>query len=260
MDATKKYEILRINEKGRNIEEDIVVVEYPLTIMLEGREIITLFCTPKSLRELTIGFLYSEGYITSMKDLEKVTIDEENGLAHVFLADKAKKKIKSQSTGMNPKTGSSKGTDFKHLKEELYSKRITNRLEIDEQRLMDLMRTFSQSSDLFSSTGGVHSCGLCDYQGIIFFEDDIGRHNAYDKIFGRALEQNIDLRDKFILTSGRISSEMLIKVIKRQIPMVVSKAAPMSLAVDMAKELNITLVGFVRGEKMNIYTNIPKLK
>ena len=258
MDATKKYEILRINEKGRNIEEDIVVVEYPLTIMLEGREIITLFCTPKSLRELTIGFLYSEGYITSMKDLEKVTIDEENGLAHVFLADKAKKKIKSQSTGMNPKTGSSKGTDFKHLKEELYSKRITNRLEIDEQRLMDLMRTFSQSSDLFSSTGGVHSCGLCDYQGIIFFEDDIGRHNAYDKIFGRALEQNIDLRDKFILTSGRISSEMLIKVIKRQIPMVVSKAAPMSLAVDMARELGITLVGFVRGEKMNIYTNIPK--
>ena len=258
MDATKKYEILRINEKGRNIEEDIVVVEYPLTIMLEGREIITLFCTPKSLRELTIGFLYSEGYITSMKDLDKVTIDEENGLAHVFLADKAKKKIKSQSTGMNPKTGSSKGTDFKHLKEELYSKRITNRLEIDEQRLMDLMRTFSQSSDLFSSTGGVHSCGLCDYQGIIFFEDDIGRHNAYDKIFGRALEQGIDLGDKFILTSGRISSEMLIKVIKRQIPMVVSKAAPMSLAVDMAKELNITLVGFVRGEKMNIYTNIPR--
>ena len=258
MEVTKKYKILRINEKGRNIEEDIVVVEYPLTIMLEGREIITLFCTPKSLRELTIGFLYSEGYITSMKDLEKVTIDEENGLAHVFLAEKGKEKIKSQSTGMNPKTGSSKGTDFNHLKEELYSKRITNRLEIDEQILMDLMRTFSQSSDLFSSTGGVHSCGLCDYQGIIFFEDDIGRHNAYDKIFGRALEQGIDLRDKFILTSGRISSEMLIKVIKRQIPMVVSKAAPMSLAVDMAKELNITLVGFVRGEKMNIYTNIPR--
>jgi FdhD protein len=100
---------------------------------------------------------------------------------------------------------------------------------------------------------------LCSADDIIIFEEDIGRHNALDKIFGRALADNIDTRDKVILTSGRISSEILIKAAKRQVPIIVSRSAPTSLSVEMAEKLGITLVGFARGEKMNIYTNFPNL-
>lgn len=100
---------------------------------------------------------------------------------------------------------------------------------------------------------------MCDSNDIIIFKEDIGRHNALDKIFGQALLEGIDTEDKIILTSGRISSEMLIKTAKRQVPMIISRSAPTSLAVEMAEKLGITLIGFARGEKMNIYTNFPSI-
>ena len=125
---------------------------------------------------------------------------------------------------------------------------------------MDLIKEFNKSSQLFLDTGGVHSCALCDINKIIIFKEDIGRHNALDKVLGKALLEDIDFRDKIILTSGRISSEILIKTAKRQIPVIVSRSAPTSLSIDIAKKLNITLIGFARGKRMNIYSNFSTLK
>ena len=121
------------------------------------------------------------------------------------------------------------------------------------------MRDFNKRSELFLETGGVHSCGLYYGSKMLMFEEDIGRHNALDKIIGKALKEDIDLKDKMVFTSGRISSEILIKTAKREISTIVSRSAPTSLAIDMAKELRINLIGFVRGEKLNIYTNIEKM-
>src|SRR5690606_36014666 len=135
------------------------------------------------------------------------------------------------------------------------SKKISTPLDLYVVKIRDVMRDFNRHSELFQSTGGVYSCGLYDYNGMMMFEEDIVRHSALDKILGRALAEVMELKDKMILTSGRISSEILIKVAKREISTIVSRAAPTSLAIDMAKELNINLVGFVRGEKMNIYKN-----
>ncbi len=252
MESTKNYEILKIKGQEKTKEEDLVVVEYPLTLELDGKKIMTLFCSPKSLKELVIGYLYSEGHIESLSDLENIQIDEKKGLAKISLT-KGREEIlekKKLNTGM-PST-------FEEIKDSLKDKRIRKNLPIHEEILMDFMATFTENSDTFTKTGGVHSCGLYDYEGMIFFEDDIGRHNAYDKIFGRALLEGIDPKDKMILTSGRISSEMLVKAAKRQVPMIVSKSAPMSLAIDLANNLNMCLIGFVRGQRMNIYTNIPE--
>lgn len=258
MEIIKKYKIMRINEGHKTREEDAVVVEYPFTIIAEGKEIITLFCTPKSLKELAIGFLYSEGWIQGIADIASIQIDEKRGMANIEFSKEKKQALALEAGNSEPpRLGSSKGTKFNQLKESLLSKTIKEPLPIDEQKLIGFMKTFTHNSKLFGETGGVHSCGLYDYEGMIFFEDDIGRHNAYDKVFGRALDQGVDVRDKMILTSGRISSEMLIKAAKREVPMIVSKSAPMSLAIEMAQDLGITLIGFVRGDRMNIYTNIP---
>ena len=130
---------------------------------------------------------------------------------------------------------------------------------IEPETVIQLMREFNNRSELFNETGGVHSCALCSIEDLLVHRDDIGRHNALDKILGWGHINNQSFEDKLVLTTGRISSEMLIKIARRGVPVVISRSAPTSLAVELARELNITLVGFARGQKMNIYTNFPSI-
>jgi FdhD protein len=117
------------------------------------------------------------------------------------------------------------------------------------------VREFQHRSQVYRTTGGVHSAALCDTGSILLFNEDIGRHNAIDKIFGECILRDISVDDRIIITSGRVSSEILLKVIKRNIPILISKSAPTDLGVRLANDLGVTLVGFVRGERMNVYSN-----
>lgn len=258
MNDIKDYNILRLKGKEAYYEEDIVIVEYPFTIFLNDNELITLLCSPKSLEYLAVGFLNSEGFINSFNDIKNIRVDEEKGLAYVYTKNKSvlTEKLHGKRTIT---TGCGKGTIFYNVIDSFKSKKVDNNIFIDIESIKMLVKEFNKKSELFINTGGVHSCALCSKDEIITFEEDIGRHNALDKILGKALIEQIELNDKIVLTSGRISSEILIKVGKRQIPVIVSRSAPTSLAIDIAKELNITLIGFVRGEKLNIYTNFPSL-
>lgn len=258
MDTSKNYEILKIKGDTLNKVEDLVILEYPFTIFIDNEEIITLLCTPKSLKELAVGFLYSEGFVDNLDVIEKIHIDEDNGRAYIDL--KIRKVLSEKLQGKRTITsGCGKGTVFYNVLDSFKSKKIENKLTIAIENVVQLTKEFNNKSELFLSTGGVHSCALCDINNILYFEEDIGRHNALDKILGRAFIDKIDLSDKIVVTSGRISSEMLIKSAKRGIPAIVSRSAPTSLAIDMARELNILLIGFARGQKMNIYTSFPSL-
>jgi FdhD protein len=117
------------------------------------------------------------------------------------------------------------------------------------------MRSLQDKAAMFKETGGVHSAAVADLDRIIFFCEDIGRHNAVDKIAGQCLVDGVSLEDKVLITSGRLSSEMLLKAAKLQLPLLISRSAPTSLSIELAEALNITLVGFVRGRRMNIYTH-----
>ena len=235
MDNIKKYNIIRI--KGDKIlnEEDIVIREYLFTIVLNEKKIVTLPCSPDCLGNLAIGFLYSEGYIDSISQIQDISIDKDKGIANISI-----KNIKN--------------INFCKFK------KIEKQIPIETQRIKKLVNYFNKKSELFKNTGGVHSCALCSKEDIIVFKEDIGRHNAMDKVLGQALVQNIDIKDKILLTSGRISREILAKVARSQVPIIVSISAPTDLAIEMARELNITLIGFARGEKMNIYSGFPSLK
>lgn len=258
MDVTKTYEITRVKGENSSQLEDLVILEYPFTIFIDDEELITLLCTPKSLKELTIGFLYSEAYIEAMDQIDKILLNEEKGRAYVYL--KYRKAFNEKLAGKRTITsGCGKGTVFYNVLDSFKSKKIDKSLPIHRDNVVRLNREFNHKSELFLNTGGVHSCGLCDMEKILYFEEDIGRHNALDKILGKAFMDGLDLSDKLIITSGRISSEMLIKTAKRGIPAIISRSAPTSLAIDMARELNILLIGFARGEKMNIYTSFPSL-
>lgn len=258
MEEIEYVDIIKVKGDILQGEGDIVIVEYPFTLFVEDKEIITLLCSPSSLEYLALGFLYSEGFIDSLGDIEKIRIDEDKGICHIKLynVNKLRENLRGKRTITS---GCGKGTLFYNVLDSFKSQKIENHIPLEIEKIKALVREFNRKSELFKETGGVHGCALCNYENILIFEEDIGRHNALDKVFGRALVENISTLDKIILTSGRISSEILIKAAKRQVPIIVSRSAPTSLSVKLGEELGISLIGFARGEKMNIYTNFPNL-
>ena len=257
MDTTSKVGILRWRNGKQSLEEDTVIVEYPLTLLLNGEELVTLLCTPNSLKELVSGFLLSEGFIDDTNEISELTIDEEHGQALVMTS--SKRPLREKLIGRRTITsGCGKGTSFYNAVDAARAVRIIEDIEADPELILKLMREFNQSSELFRETGGVHGCALSYSKGILFSEEDIGRHNAMDKLIGRARLERIDLSDKFVLTTGRISSELLIKASKQGIPIISSRSAPTELAIKLAKETGVTLIGFARGDKLNIYSGNMK--
>lgn len=258
MDYIKKLNINRLKDGKMELVEDSIIKEYPLTIFLNGDEFVTLLCSPKGLEYLVVGFLISEGIIKKKEDIEKLHIDDEKGHAFVDLRNKDlfTDKLFGKRTVT---TGCGKGTVFYNVLDSLGTKRIESGFKIDAEKILDLSSKLNERSFLFRETGGVHSCALCDSNGILLFHEDVGRHNALDKIIGEALLSNIDLSDKILISSGRISSEMIIKTTKSNIPILVSRSAPTDLSVNIAKQFNVTLIGFARGRRMNIYNGEDRL-
>lgn len=246
--------ILTRYDKGRVSEvPDVVVCEYPFTIYINGEETVTLMCSPKSFSHLTLGYLLSEGFINEKSDMESVKIDEEKGAAYVKLSKEAGSLTYSKGR-RKPAKGCSGGAIFYNACDFMQFKPLDNKLQIRHNNILSLMEEFAAKSEIFRDTGGVHGAALSDGEKILIFNEDIGRHNALDKVIGEAFEQDMAFENKIILTSGRVSSEMLIKTAKRNIPVIISRSAPMDLALKIAKEINLTIIGFARGKRMNVYT------
>jgi FdhD protein len=254
MDLTKDIPIIKYENGTISSVVDMVVKEYALTIILDGEEFITLLCTPSSLDCLTVGFLLSESVIKSKDDIEKIRVDEEKGIVEVSTVDSSiiAKRLHGKRTMT---TGCGKGSTFYNAVDSISCKKVSSDIAVRAQGILELMREFNRRSELFLSTGGVHSVALAADADIILFHEDVGRHNAMDKIIGEASLKNIELSDKVVLTSGRISSEMLIKAAKGRISVIISRSAPTDLAVELAEQLGITVVGFARGQRMNVYSN-----
>jgi len=260
----KKYGIMKINNGEAHNEEDAVIAEHTITIFLNGAEFISLICTPRSMEDLVVGFLYSEGIINSKDDLESVHMNAGMDRAHVCTKNRDSysysgaalqgKRTVTTACGRQ-KSISYNVVDFLGTE----SDRIKACPELASGEILELVNIFNRKSELFISSGGVHSCALCSNREFIVFEEDIGRHNALDKILGNALRNGIFLEDKIIITSGRISSEMVIKALRCRIPAIVSRSAPTDAAVELARKYNMVLIGFARGKRMNIYSNFENI-
>ena len=249
-----KIPILRLTEEDRSDIEDIVVREFPLTIILNNQELVTLLCSPVNLKYLAVGFLLSEGLLKSKEEVKKIIVDERKGVV----------RVETEGVGEVDRdvlfkrlitSGCGRGASFYSAADVQSQAKIESSLEMPTHNVIALMHEFQHCSQVFRATGGVHSAGLCDTKDILAFSEDIGRHNAIDKIFGQCLLEDIPTDDRLIVTSGRVSSEILLKVAKRNIPTLISKSAPTDLGVKLANDLGMTLIGFVRGRRFNIYAN-----
>lgn len=252
--ANQKVAILRVTEEGRTETEDVVAEEFPLTILLNNKELVTLLCSPFDMDSLAVGFLFSEGLLKSRDEIGKIAVDAQRGLVRV----ETRGNIEPDSNLLTKRfitSGCGRGASFYSAADVGDVAKVESRTAISAHDVFALTREFQHHSEVYRSTGGVHSAALCDTKNILVFAEDIGRHNAIDKIFGHCLLNNIITDGHIIVTSGRVSSEILLKVVKRTIPIIISVSAATNLAVKLAGDLGLTLIGFVRGKRMNVYSN-----
>ena len=249
----KEVTLIRMDRNSRETLQGEVAREFPLTVMLNDEQLATLLCSPEEMENLAVGFLYSEGFIRTKEDIRGISLDETRGIVRVNTesADIVDRELFMKRVIT---TGCGRGISFYNFADlDQKQQKVQSNLKVTPAQILDLMKSFQTRSEIYQKTHGVHGAALCDGAGILLFKEDIGRHNAIDKIFGHCLRGDIPLADRIIMTTGRISSEILFKVAKRNIPILVSRSTPTDLAVGLAGELGITLVGFVRGGHMNVY-------
>jgi FdhD protein len=246
-------EALSITRSGRKTSPVAVVREIPLTIFLNDHEIVTLLCTGAHVECLAVGFLRSEGFLPHRDRLRSVEVDHGRHLVRVSAAEDTN--LAERLLGKRIITsGCGKGSTFYHALDALQSRPPEHRLVLHPDQVRHLMAELNQRSDLYRRSRGVHNCALAVPDGILIFRADIGRHNAADMIIGECFLRELATHDKILLTTGRITSEILIKCAKARIPVLISRSAATSLAVQLARELAMTTIGYVRGGKMVVYT------
>jgi FdhD protein len=248
----EKIKITKIKGDQREVVEDFVAEEVPLTLKVNGEEFITLLCTPLDLEDLCSGFLFTNGLITQSQDVENIVIDQERWTANITLRKESK--VKDLVFKRLYTSGCGRGALFYNVADIIHRSRNTSALKMAVLKVKEIMLSFQKMSQLYLKTGGVHSAGLSTKENIFIFREDIGRHNALDKVIGRGLQDGIDFSKALMVTSGRISSEVLLKVQKCGIPIIISRSAPTNQAIKLAKDMGITLVGFARGNRMNVYS------
>jgi len=259
MEMKRDVTLIRMDRETRETLQREVAREYPLTVLFNGEQLATLLCSPDDMVNLAVGFLYSEGLIAAKEEIRDVALDGERGVIRVETAS-----VATMARELFMKrvitTGCGRGISFYSFADlEQRQQKVVSFLKATPAQLLDLMRAFQTRSEIYQRTHGVHGAALCDASGILLFKEDIGRHNAIDKIFGHCLRVDIPLADRIVMTTGRISSETLFKVAKRNIPILVSRSTPTDLAVGLAGELGITLVGYVRGGYMNVYAEAGRI-
>lgn len=251
---TKMNKGIKVYKDGEILDkQDNVIVETNINIYINNYYYTSLMTLPQNIEELTIGFLYTDGAINSYSEIKKINFHNNN--VYIDLVD-LNREIKRKETAIT--SGCGNGSLHISMLSKINLPKANSNIVFSGKTILNCVNEFNKSSSLFLETGGVHSSAICD-EDIIIKIDDIGRHNAVDKVIGHMLKNDIHFNDKFILTSGRVSSEMLIKAAKVGIPMVVSHSAPTSLSIDLARMCNITLVGFARGNRFNIYFGYERI-
>lgn len=257
MDVFESLPAIRLTPESSAKVEAVVAREYFATLFLNGQEMATFLCSPANLDHLAAGFLFSEGLINAGSDIGDIVVDEKLGVIRVQ-AKSAPEDARYKSPRLIT-SGCGGAADFYSVQDAALPK-IESGLKINARDIFAMVKAFQHFSPAYLATHGTHSAALCNTSGdIMVFGEDVGRHNAVDKLFGKCLLEDIPTGDRIILTSGRISFEILQKVTRRNVPVIVSISAPMSLGIQMAEKLGVTLVGSARGQSMYLFSHPERI-
>jgi len=263
----KSFAIITLEGAGRRTEAaDPVAVEHPLTVFLDGRELATLLCTPDHLDDLVLGFLFGQGLIAGPEDVVGLHLEAAAGRAEVRLARPVSLADRLYARRVITTGCGAAGSEFYSALDALQVRALPgpgNETPVPAAAVWAAARLLQTNSPLFRGTGGVHTAMLARSDGTpLVTRDDIGRHNAVDKVIGHLLRTGEGTSDApsqsptpgFLMITGRVSSDIVLKAARGFIPVVASRSAPTSLAIELARRLDLTVVGFVRGRRMNLYS------
>ena len=236
------------------MKERTTAQESPLTIFVNGREMVTLLCTPDKLQFLILGHLYFQGLIQNPEDVASITVCPDEPIAQVTLV--------AEDVALPPPrvlpSGCGSAPSLTSQSDSLAP--LESALQVKASELIALMGSLAEAAELYRAHGGVHISGLADRNKLLVTAEDIGRHNTLDKIQGECLYRRLATQDRILLTTGRLSSEMVDKAALMRVPIAASRNSPTERAVAVADRLGMTLVGYLRGEQLSVYTHHARIE
>ncbi len=244
-----RYESGRVEEVSGKVIEEV-----PLCLYINGHFWITLMCSPHDLEDLILGFLRAEGLIHSPDEIREVVPAPNHSCVDVWLSDPPAELPRR----LTVTSGCGGGVTFEDVAAALPP--LPDGPVISAEAIMALMTQLKQTAPLYRQARGVHSSALSDGERLLLLVEDVGRHNTLDRLWGQAMRRGYLTEGRLILTTGRISSEMLRKASRMRVPLVASRTSPTQLSVELAEAWNVTLVGYVRPHSLRVYTHPQRLK
>ena len=248
-----EVEVVKLKNGTVTKTSDNVATEIPFTITINEKEIATLLCSPVNLKELAYGFIFTSGFIKSIGEIKSFSLDKTKWVASLEMDTMPQPSLMEKRLYTS---GCGKGILYSNISEIAYRQPLENTMTITSSQIISITKWFQHCSELFKTTGGVHTASLSIKGGIPkIFCDDIGRHNAVDKVIGKALMDGVDFSETILVSSGRTSSEILHKTRACGIPVNISRSAPTHQTVLRAKDMGITVIGFARSINFTIYSH-----
>ncbi|MGQ0509399.1 MAG: formate dehydrogenase accessory sulfurtransferase FdhD [Betaproteobacteria bacterium] len=256
------FEVEAINERGESVPTSIAG-EHPLTLYLDKRELVTLMTLGHAPEALVIGYLRNQRLVDSIADIKAVQVDWETDSAAVTTSGKVKDVLK-KTRKRTVTTGCGQGTVFGDLMDEIDKLSLRDDVRLADSQLFDLVEKVRKYETIYKQAGAVHGCALAAVAGpasikILMFVEDVGRHNAVDAIAGRMWLDGIDGSDKIFYTTGRLTSEMVIKCAQMGIPFLVSRSGLTQMGHDIARRVGLTMLGRASGRHYLAFTGQHRL-
>ena len=265
----KKVNITRVHKEEKKEEMDTVLIESPIDIFVNSEPLVNIICLNKDLKELTVGFLFSVGIINEINDINILKIDNLKGQVYVELVDSIDFNSKiMELTPVSRVIDTTCGipSPWRNLiKEKLIETEdilnLNTQFVVSSELIFSSIIEMQKETPLFKETGGCHGAAIFDLEGnLIAASEDIGRHNAIDKVIGALLLKNEPFNNKILTSTGRLTGDSVLKAVRARIPIVASLSAAIESGIRLADSYGITLIGFARGKRMNIYTSPNRIK
>ena len=232
-----------------------VVGEFPLVLRVNDREIVTLIASPHDLRFLVAGFLRVQGFVSKVDDFLVLSVCNDYGIANVRIRGELPSELKPILT-----SGCGTGITFTLPGAGKLVKLSPQGEPVAPAAVFTLMEQLARKSEKYKSHGGVHSAAIGNRDGLLILHaEDIGRHNTFDRLAGEALLKDVELAGRLLVTSGRVSAEMAAKAAALGIPLIASRTSPTDMAIRICQEAGITLIGYLRGARFNVYAHPEQL-
>ncbi len=244
---------IKVMDHTGKIQEVGVASEHPLTIKVDGQEIVTLMTIGTNPEELALGYLRNQKLMEDLDDIAEVTVDWTHETAEIkTTGQKAPLNIESKLSTRIVTSGCGQGTLFSCSLDKLYELDLPQ-VKVLQSDVYKLLKGLARKNEIYRQAGSVHACALCQKEVVLIFIEEVGRHNATDAISGRMWINNISGHDKMLYTTGRVTSEIVIKAAQMGIPVLISRSGVTHMALELAQDLKMTIIGRAKQSRFLVY-------